>query len=260
MLTRHSEGEVTQSAWRWSDTTASTLDLFSPLREELQKGGWSLIYECEGRSCGGFDFRYSTRVLPEPDMHVDLADFRYLAARRGRGEETEVMSLLVSRSEGARAGFAQMIEVRPSDPALPEGPSVAPQPPAPDPGGIASALDSLGRVVLPGLTFASGGAQLEAHDAEALRAIADWLTAHPGQEVTLVGHSDTSGSAEGNLALSRRRAETTRDLLIQKYGVAAGRVKASGAGHLSPLAPNDTEEGRARNRRVEVVVTRTPFL
>jgi len=257
MLTRHSEGQVIQTAWRWSDTGKSTLDLFAPLRERLQAEGWSLIYECDGRGCGGFDFRYSTRVLPEPDMHVDLADFRYLAARRGRGEETSVLSLLVSRSEGAQAGFAQTIEVQPAAeaPRLP-----VPADPAPLPvgtGEIGAALDAEARVVLPGLSFASGGAEVAGFDRAALQALADWLTAHPEREVTLVGHSDNTGNPESNLTLSHRRAESLRQLMIRDFGAAESRLKARGEGDKSPLAANDTAAGRAQNRRVEAIVTPT---
>ncbi|WP_158617208.1 OmpA family protein [Falsigemmobacter faecalis] len=255
MLTRHSEGQVIQTAWRWSGTGKSTLDLFVPLREKLQAEGWSLIYECEGRGCGGFDFRYSTRVLPEPDMHVDLADFRYLAARRGRGEETSVLSLLVSRSEGAQAGFAQTIEVQPAT----EPPSL-PIPAIPLPvaaGEIGAALEAAARVVLPGLSFASGGAALSDYDRAPLQALAAWLQAHPDREVTLVGHSDATGNPESNLTLSHRRAESLRLLMIREFGVAESRLKARGEGDQTPLASNDTAEGRAENRRVEAIVTPT---
>lgn len=256
MLTRHSEGQVIQTAWRWSGTGKSTLDLFAPLREKLQAEGWSLIYECDGRGCGGFDFRYSTRVLPEPDMHVDLADFRYLAARRGRGAEASVLSLLVSRSEGAQAGFAQTIEVQPA--AEPPGLPIPAEPPVlpVETGGIGAALDASARVVLPGLSFASGGAEVEGFDRAALQELADWLTARPEREITLVGHSDTTGNPASNLTLSGRRAESLRQLMIRDFGVAESRLKAKGKGDVTPLAPNDTAEGRARNRRVEAIVTR----
>lgn len=255
MLTRHTEGRIVQTAWRWSDTTQSTLDLLRPLRAALEAGGWSLLYECDGLGCGGFDFRYSTRVLPEPDMHVDLSDFRYIAARKGRGEEAQMISLLVSRSEGAQAGFAQTIEIGPAGGAA-DTPAAVPLPlPVADTAGLAGQLNESGRVVVPGLSFSSSGAGIAGHDPAALQALADWLKAHPEQDLTLVGHSDTSGSAEANTALSRRRAESLRQMLVQDFGISAGRLKTDGVGHLSPLVSNETPEGRAQNRRVEAIVT-----
>lgn len=258
MLTRHTEGRIVQTAWRWSDTAQSTLDLLKPLRAALEAGGWSLLYECEGLGCGGFDFRYSTRVLPEPDMHVDLSDFRYIAARKGRGDQAQMISLLVSRSEGAQAGFAQTIEIGPA--AAPEASaSLAPEAPLalplPDASALGAQLSQIGRVVVPGLSFSSSGAGVAGHDPAALKALADWLVAHPGQDLTLVGHSDTSGSAEANTTLSRRRAESLRQMLVQQFGVNARRLQTGGVGHLAPLVSNDTPEGRAQNRRVEAIVT-----
>jgi len=71
--------------------------------------------------------------------------------------------------------------------------------------------------------------------------------------VVIVGHSDNQGTLDANLALSQRRAEAVRDALVSR-GVAAERLDARGVGFLAPVASNATEEGRARNRRVELVL------
>ena len=71
--------------------------------------------------------------------------------------------------------------------------------------------------------------------------------------MVIVGHSDSSGDLEMNRALSERRAEAVRAALVER-GVAPGQLAAEGVGYLAPLTANSTEEGRAINRRVELVL------
>jgi outer membrane protein OmpA-like peptidoglycan-associated protein len=87
--------------------------------------------------------------------------------------------------------------------------------------------------------------------------VADWLRANPDGTVALVGHTDASGSLAANVALSERRAEAVAQVLVDSHGVDRTRISAEGVGFLSPLATNQTEEGRQKNRRVEVIVTST---
>lgn len=77
--------------------------------------------------------------------------------------------------------------------------------------------------------------------------------AHPGTLITIVGHTDSSGSVAGNNALSRDRAQSTRDYLIAR-GVAITRLQTEGRGSSEPIADNSTPEGRAKNRRVTIYV------
>lgn len=266
MLTRRTEGRIEQTAWRIPAPGLSTLELLTPLRSMLEREGWRLIYECETQGCGGFDFRYSTQVLPEPGMHVDLGDFRFVSARKGMGAAEEHLSLLVSRSTGAGAGYVQMIHVGPVS-AAPQ-PAAAPDTPAPPlagvvalapdapPQGLAAALER-GAVVLEGLEFASGAADTPRGADQVLAELAAYLATHPARSIALVGHTDASGSLEANAALSKRRAEAVRARLIKDHGADAARITALGAGFMAPRDSNLTGEGRARNRRVEAMLTST---
>lgn len=263
MLTRLTEGRIEQTAWRIPAPNQSTLELLQPMRAALLADGWRMMFECETVECGGFDFRYSTQVLPEPGMHVDLGDFRFLSARKGMGMTEEHISLLVSRSTGAGAGYVQMIHVGPPD-ALPNTPRTDTAPARPEilalstrsADGIGVALER-GSVVLDGLEFASGAADTPKGADNLLKDLAAYLADHPDRTVALVGHTDAAGSLEANVALSKRRAEAVRNRLVQEYGVEAGRLVALGAGFMSPRDSNLTEEGRARNRRVEAILAST---
>lgn len=86
-----------------------------------------------------------------------------------------------------------------------------------------------------------------------LEAVAAALRAQPDRRITVVGHTDTRGSAQHNADLSRRRAEAVMSFLITQ-GIPVERISAVGRGESEPVAPNDTPEGRANNRRVEVVL------
>ena len=91
------EGALDQRAYRLEAPGLTTLAILSPLRDQVKAAGFDLVFECEARRCGGFDFRFGTDVMPEPDMYVDLSDFRFLSAARG----DEAVSLLVSRSSSS---------------------------------------------------------------------------------------------------------------------------------------------------------------
>jgi len=263
MLTRRTEGRVEQTAWRIPVPNQSTLELLQPMRTALLVDGWRVMFECETVDCGGFDFRYSTQVLPEPGMHVDLGDFRFLSARKGTGMAEEHVSLLVSRSTGAGAGYVQMIHVGPPDD-VPLSPRMESAPAKPEflalssmpPDAIAEALER-GSLVLEGLEFASGAADTPRGADGLLKDLAAYMADHPDRAVALVGHTDASGSLEANIALSKRRAEAVRTRLVRDFGVEAGRLLALGAGFMSPRDSNLTEEGRARNRRVEAILAST---
>jgi len=257
---RQVEGSLDQRAFRLDAAGMTTLALIAPLRDQVLAAGYEVVFECDARACGGFDFRFHTEVMPEPDMHVDLGDFRFLSAQSG----DEAVSILVSRSAGA--GYVQITRVsdapepvRPvetpvtlEDDATPRGGEAAQ--PASD---IAAALDAVGSAVLDDLVFASGAASLADGDYPSLAAVAGWLQANPDGTIALVGHTDASGSLAANTALSERRAEAVAEVLINRFAVDPARVEAKGVGFLAPRATNQTEEGRQKNRRVEVIVTST---
>lgn len=256
---RQVEGNVDQRAYRLDAKDVTTLAIMAPLRAQVIAAGFTVILDCDARACGGFDFRFGTEVVAEPDMHVDIGDYRFLSAEKGG----EVVSLLVSRS--SVSAFVQMTRVGPTEAVaepLPDAPVVdlgvddAPRS-TEQPGDVGAALEAAGSLALDDLVFASGAAVLEPGDYASLRDLAAWLVANPETAITLVGHTDTSGGLAANIALSERRAEVVRRALIDQYGADGTRIVAQGVGYLAPRATNQTDEGRTRNRRVEVVVTAT---
>ena len=104
------------------------------------------------------------------------------------------------------------------------------------------------------ITFDTGSALVQAGFRDELAVVARNLIANPNSTIEVVGHTDTIGSAAYNQNLSERRARAVADVLIAD-GVPAWRIGARGLGFNQPAASNDTEAGRAANRRVEIVIT-----
>ncbi|MGI9366442.1 MAG: DUF1214 domain-containing protein, partial [Rhizobiaceae bacterium] len=110
-----------------------------------------------------------------------------------------------------------------------------------------------GRVALYGVQFETGSAALLTDSEKTLTAIAEVMKNNPDLKVAVVGHTDDVGSYDVNLTLSKQRADAVVKALVATHGVEAARLFAAGASFLAPVASNETEEGRALNRRVELV-------
>ncbi|SEK25253.1 OmpA-OmpF porin, OOP family [Roseovarius azorensis] len=251
---RRLAGEITQRAWHLPTSSLTTLQVLLPLRAELETSGWSVDFECADMECGGFDFRFNTPVLPAPDMFVDLFDYRYLYARRGAGAEGEHATLLISRT--GQTGYVQITHVRPLSDSGTTEPVRALAPVEPELE-LGERLLEQGYATLADLDFGSGAGQLGVGPYASLAALVAFLLADSGHRVALVGHSDSVGGFDNNVALSRSRAEAVRDRLVNEYGVPPAQIEAHGIGYLAPVASNRTAGGRERNRRVEVVLLDT---
>lgn len=105
--------------------------------------------------------------------------------------------------------------------------------------------------------FASGSVEVRAPLARTLDALAPTLASEPGAAVQVVGHTDSQGSEMYNLQLSIARAEAVAEYLRNR-GIALARLSADGRGEADPLTSNATEAGRARNRRVEIILRPMP--
>lgn len=255
--TTTAEGPVLREVWKTVNPGTETAKLIAPLRDQIEDAGYSILYECETRDCGGFDFRFQTDVVDEPQMHVDLGDYRYLAASKPDGDKAAFIGLLVSRSP--ERGFVQVTRIGQLPEAEAEIALSTKQPEADDlpgdDGTMAAKLGLHGAAVLEGLEFVRGASGLGGEPSQALQELADFLKDNPDRKVILVGHTDASGSLAGNISLSRKRAEAVLQQLVDQYGVDAAQLSSEGIGYLAPRASNTTKQGRERNRRVEVVLT-----
>ena len=118
---------------------------------------------------------------------------------------------------------------------------------------MAEGISSTGHVAIYGIYFDFNKSDVKPESEPALQEISKLLSGNPSLKVFIVGHTDNVGGVEFNMKLSQARADAVVKALTTKHKVNPQQMKAYGAGQLAPVAPNKTEEGRAKNRRVELV-------
>jgi OOP family OmpA-OmpF porin len=249
------KGNLRRAAWRINRSGTTPLALAEPVLKQLEDQGYDIVFECGDAACGGFDFRFAIDVLPAPGMFVNLRSFRFASAIRGPLEAPHSAVAVLASSNGSR-GHLQIYEIAQSD--APPTVFATVTPPGADEDLPAADLLSAGHLALQDLTFNTGTSDLGPGPFLALQTLADLLRNRPDLRIALVGHTDSVGALEGNIALSKRRAEAVQKRLIDSYGIAADRLEANGVGYLAPLATNSTAAGRTANRRVEAVLLPAP--
>lgn len=114
-------------------------------------------------------------------------------------------------------------------------------------------ISSTGRFVTHGILFDTASDRLKPESAPVIQSIAKGLETNPNLRLLIEGHTDSVGNATANLDLSRRRAEAVKAVLVAQFRVDAARLGTAGLGATKPIDSNDTPQGRAQNRRVELV-------
>lgn len=114
-------------------------------------------------------------------------------------------------------------------------------------------IRAMGHAAVYGINFDTGKSAIKPESAQAIGEIAKLLKADPSLKIHVVGHTDNVGGVDSNIKLSQERAEAVLQVLVRDHGIAAARLGSYGCGQFAPVASNDSEEGRAKNRRVELV-------
>jgi len=260
--TRRFEGKVTRRAYKLNAAGLTPLQILAPLRAQIENAGFELVLDCNQITCGGYDFRFAIEVLPAPNMYVNIRAFHFLTGIDQRNGES--ITLLASSADGAgylqimRAGAADNTDQTGRIPVTIEATEQTDsvQPPT---GGalsseVATRLLQNGFIVLHDIDFSVGGTTLGDQPSAELASVAELLQERPLLRVALVGHTDTGGALDANIAVSRARAQSVRARLIEAYGADPARIEADGMGYLAPKGSNLTAAGRQANRRVEVIV------
>ncbi|MEL6265120.1 MAG: OmpA family protein [Pseudomonadota bacterium] len=235
------EGVTTRIAYTVAGD-ASIAEVARAYAIRLEEAGFETVFVCADDACGGARFANEVERFPLPRMIVDPFNFRYRGARR-RVEGGETHAAVLFSVDSARRVRVQVTVVETEAMTLRMVDAAA----------MASEIAETGRVALYGIQFDTDESRIRPESEPTLAEMAAFLKGNPGLEVVIVGHTDNQGSMAYNLGLSARRAEAVRDALATRFGIAAGRMAHAGAGFLAPVAPNTTPEGRALNRRVEII-------
>ncbi len=256
LVTREIEGNVSRRAYKFNSLGVTPLQILAPLRKQIQDFGFKVVLDCNQITCGGYDFRFAIEVLPAPDMYVNIRAFHFLTGLDLAGGSA--ITVLVSSTEDTmyiqiiQAGLIDgaFVSMKPAVGFGELGPELLPEVLE----SSATRLQKYGFVILNDIDFAAGKTNLKKQPSVSLVEISKFLIARPNLRVIVVGHTDTVGSLETNIVISRERARSVRARLIEKHGVPSGKITAEGVGYLSPRASNLTERGREMNRRVEVIL------
>lgn len=116
-----------------------------------------------------------------------------------------------------------------------------------------SDINAQGRVALYGIYFDFDKSEVKPESDPTLKEISKLLSENPKLKLYIVGHTDNVGDFSYNMKLSQSRAEAVVKVLVSKYNVDKNRLTPAGVGPLAPVTANDTEEGKAKNRRVELI-------
>ena len=250
----------------------SPLEIVRNYELELRKSGFETLYTCAWTQCGEQDgwfarfylYPLGKQLSQTPPRGTGMpagqvseyalsepVKQRYLAAKRSRPEGDVYVSVYVATS---RWNFHKdthdhpviLLDVTDAVPIETGMVTI-------DAATMAKDISSTGHVALYGIYFDTDEADPKPESQPTLQEIAKLLKQDAAMKLYIVGHTDSVGAFDYNIGLSERRAAAVVKEPTAKHGIAAARLKAAGVGMLSPVAPNDGEEGRAKNRRVELV-------
>jgi outer membrane protein OmpA-like peptidoglycan-associated protein len=237
----------------------STLEIIRSYQDELTKAGFQVLYQCAGRACGvtapdrctynnGVPefFEFTSRLLIQrANLTVSgrlLDEQRYLAARMARPEGDVYVSLLALALQKPLVRL-DVVETKPMASGLVTVDAAA----------MAADIARSGRVALYGIYFDTDRAEIKAESSPTLKEIASYLQSNSKVRLFVVGHTDNTGAASHNFDLSKRRAESVVAALVSQFAIPRDRLEGHGVGPLAPVAPNTSDENKAKNRRVELV-------
>lgn len=235
------EGRVTRIAYR-TGPGPSMLEVSRNFENQLAKAGFTTLLACNTDDCGGIPFTEKIDILPIPTMWVDGFDYRYFAGHKRDGNADIYATVITSKNNDDI--YAQLVVAVVG---AMENKMV-------DAAAMAKGLGEKGHIALYGIYFDTDKATLKPESAPTLAEMAKLLGGQPMLNVFIVGHTDNQGSYEHNMTLSRQRADAVAAALAATYKIPRGRMKTAGLGFLAPVGSNATDEGRALNRRVELVL------
>ncbi|HLO94813.1 MAG TPA: OmpA family protein [Burkholderiaceae bacterium] len=265
------EGKVTRLFYL-APLDKGPLEVFRNHQQALQAAGFKTTWTCESKEQGcskayfALDkyqrlrgMSWAKGDLPNVtkpsggrwslEASISTDGGRMLAGQLTQGGRTLHLLLYTSLAQNdythRTATYIEIVEPK----AMPTGQVAV------DAGAIGQGLKAEGKVALYGLFFDTGKSEIKPESQAQLAEMAQVLKADPKLRVFIVGHTDNVGAFDANMALSQARAQAVVAALGKPpYGIEAGRLSAKGAANIAPLASNADEDGRARNRRVEMVL------
>jgi outer membrane protein OmpA-like peptidoglycan-associated protein len=238
------EGKITRIVYV-APAGRTVLEVFRNYQDALKKAGFETLFTCGPQGCGSTIANAYANSGDNADYWGPQHGIHYISAKLARPEGDVYVSLLVDDQGPDSRTNAELyiIEVKPMETGLITV----------DAASLANDINRTGHASVYGIYFDTGKANIKPESDATMSEIAKLLQGDPTLKLYVVGHTDNQGALDLNMDLSLRRAQAVLAALTTKYAVPATRLKAYGCGPYSPVASNDSEDGRAKNRRVELV-------
>jgi len=242
------EGKVTKISY-YLPEDRSTLEVFRNYDDALKAAGFEILFTCSKNECGGRAFNHKV-VKYSGGFADNYSEQRFLAAKLARDEGDVYVSLYTVKNTGGGGPdrnhiYTQVdvIELAPMQEAMVTV----------DANAMAEEIFETGSISIYGILFDFDKADIKPESAATIKEIATLLNDNPNLKLFIVGHTDNKGSLDYNTNLSQKRAEAVVGVLVSEHGIESARVTPKGLAFLAPVASNSSEDGRAKNRRVELV-------
>lgn len=229
------EGTVTRISYV-NPRGRSAFEIYKNYEDTLKKAGFETLWTCAAIECGQTMHWHALNGLTGSGT---VGDIRYLTVR-GKVNNRPVTVALATGTTHTRI---HIIEGKAMDSGLVVASAAV----------LAEGIERNGHIAVHAIYFDTGKATLQSESTPALEEIAKLLQANTSLRLILVGHTDNVGGMESNMKLSSDRAAAVAAALTGTFRIEQGRLRAHGVGPLAPVASNRTEEGRAKNRRVDLV-------
>lgn len=268
------EGQITRMVY-FAPLGKTPLEVFRNYEQALKAAGFKALFSCTPRDKGcehmrfGFDDRYGAmkeaNFRNNRDRHPEKSElYNQMYSLGGSNmlgtddlyftygtlaKDGKIVHVMLNTGKVYRTDFTSTyIEI--AEPQAMEGGQVTV-----NADGLKSALQSSGKIALYGIYFDTGKSEIKAEESRTqLDEMAKLLKSQPALKVYIVGHTDNQGNLDANQTLSQQRAQAVVAALSKQYQIPAARLASKGVASLAPVAPNTDEAGRAKNRRVELVV------
>jgi len=253
--TQSIEGKVTRITY-FAKPGSSTHEIFRSYERELKTKGFKILFSCMKGDCGP-KWERTTYFLNELNLNPNgdiggglksgkTKNQRFLVGKLERAEGDIYLALYITGGWWKNAAY--QMDIIESQPMSSGQVKVSPK-------ADLEEIDKKGHIAIYGINFDSGKSEIKNGSSKAIMKIAKILNLDPSLNIYVVGHTDDMGGFQQNMDLSRSRAKAIVNVLVKQHNINPSRLEPHGAGPLVPTATNGTPEGRALNRRVDLVKT-----
>ncbi len=241
--TKQVEGKIFRIFYSLPTDAGSVYEIYSNYLNALKNNGAEILFSCrQVTDCGKYFWDYLRdldRKIKMPPYYGE--EMAYIAAKFSKDGMGYYVTVIPGYGLSEIGYEVTVVEVKEMEQQISLN-------------GIEKAMNENGKVSLYGILFDTGSDQIKPSSFVEIELIAQYLKNNPQKKVYIVGHTDNTGSYQSNLSLSERRATAVVKALSTQYGIEANRMTSAGVGPVAPESKNTSEEGRKKNRRVEIVL------